>query len=141
MSREDARSYLALGDSYTIGEGVEGGGSVLRDLDLEALPLQQVGERVGEIRLILDDQDAGHDGSPFVGATSRAALGLLLFFCFLGLVRRLPLTSVFSGGSTTLSRTVNVEPRPGRDHSSTSPPCRCTACFTIDRPSPVPCAR
>ena len=25
MSREDARSYLALGDSYTIGEGVEGG--------------------------------------------------------------------------------------------------------------------
>lgn len=25
MSREDARSYLALGDSYSIGEGVEGG--------------------------------------------------------------------------------------------------------------------
>ena len=27
---------------------------------------------------------------------------------------------------------VKVEPRPGRDHSRTSPPWRCTACLTID---------
>ena len=112
-------------------KAVERRRAVLGDLDLVGLPAQQVGERVGEIRLVLDDQDAGHAVSPFVGTArgAGAAVGALLRALRLGV-------GWSAGGSVCGRRIVKVEPRPGRDHSRTSPPWRCTACLTIDSPRP-----
>ena len=111
--------------------------AVLGDRDLVALAVQQVRERLGEIGFVLDEQDAGHTRSPDRcgrrrgGRAAReagapAARSCLLRFCFLLATPRRPPRIGISG-----SRMVNVEPRPGRDQTRTSPPWFCAACFTM----------
>ena len=71
-------------------------------VDLVALPLQQVGERLAERGLVLDEQDAGHTRS-FSRRPGRP----------------------ISGAGVSGSRMVKVEPRPRRDQTRTSPPWFC----------------
>ena len=72
-SRHPGKHEIQQDDVGTaLTEGHERSGSVFGDLDLVGLPAQQVREGVGEIGLVLDDQDACHAGSPFVG-TARGA--------------------------------------------------------------------
>ena len=83
----------------------------------QAIPLDnwQVRERIGEVWLVFDKQHTGHER--------------LLLFC----------GGVAGPPSGILS--VKVDPRPGCDHTRTSPSCRCATCFTIASPSPVPPVR
>src|SRR5690606_4409488 len=96
-------------------------------------------------------QDTRHRGSPFTGdagATgevvgggaasagffSRAPAIAGLFFFLAAPASAwaafLRLRAGSAGGPPMRgSRIVKVEPRPGRDHSRTSPPWRCTACL------------
>src|SRR5690606_41828516 len=94
-------------------------GSVLADLDLETLSPEQVGQRLGEIGLVLYQQDPGHSLSPSraiaLGWSSLPACFLDFFFCFFFGVAG-------SGASMRGSRMVKVDPFPGRDHTRTSPP-------------------
>ena len=99
------------------GERLECCRAVFGDLDVKPLAAQEVGQRVGEIGLVLDDQDAGHSGSPFVRDRARTSLDF-----FLGFMRRLPFAGMPSGAAMAGRRTVKVDPRPGRDHTSISPP-------------------
>ena len=45
--------------------GHERVGAVLGDLDVVSLPAQQVGEGLGKVGLVFDEEDARHAGSPF----------------------------------------------------------------------------
>ena len=88
-------------------------GPVRGDRDLEALLAQQVGQRVGDGLLVLDDQHAGHAALLRNGCGQACARG---------------------GGS----RRVNVEPEPSTLQTLTSPPWLVATCLTMARPSPVP---
>src|SRR5690606_39991512 len=98
---------------------------------------EQVCEGIGEVRFVLDDKDAGHACSPFRALWVDAPAELFLVRLFLVFLAVLSGTGASMRGSTI----VKVDPRPGRDHTLTSPPCRCVACLTIDNPSPVPPVR
>ncbi len=74
------------------------GGTVLDDVHLVSLALEQEGERLAERRLVLDEHDACHVGSPMSVPASAGVCDA-------------------SG-----RRMVKVEPRPGRDQTRTSPP-------------------
>src|SRR5690606_22582486 len=105
-------------------ERLQRGGAVFGDLHLVAFPPQQVGQRVGEVGFVFDEKDAGHRST--TPLRSRAATAfcarffLDFFFFFLG-------GSSSTGAGVVGRRIVNVDPRAGRDHSRTSPPCRCVA--------------
>ena len=107
------------------------GGAGLGHGHLIALATQEVGQGVGVGLLVLDDEYAAHT---WVAS------------CGLGVARgTLTVSSVWRESASrrrprTMAgrRRVNVEPRPGSDHTETSPPWLAATCLTIARPSPVP---
>ena len=92
---------------------VDGGLAVGRDLDLELVALERVGQAADERRLVVDDEDAGAQLSPFNGSPSVAVASVM--------------------------RT--VVPTDCSDSSSISPPRVRTASRAIERPRPKPPSR
>ena len=98
-------------------------GPVLGDDDLEALPAQHVGQRVGEGLLVLHHQHAGHARSFSTASAAGAVDGGV---------------GAVAGGVGSGMRRVNVEPSPSSLHTVTAPPWLLATCLTMARPRPVP---
>src|SRR5690606_5968275 len=104
VEEHEVRCGPAVGD-----EGVR---AVVDGDDLVPVALQLVDERLAVGLLVLDQEDGGHgSGTAPVVSVGRS--------CGRG-----------DGGSASGSTRVKVEPAPGLDHSSTSPPWSAATCLT-----------
>src|SRR5690606_4943175 len=113
--------------AFELGHGLE---PVVGDPNFEPLAFQQVGQRVRERFLVLNDQYAGHRRPP---SRSEVEPSIVRSFIF-G-----PAGTLLVAGSSSArgSLMVNVDPWPGCDQSDTSPPWLASTCLTMLSPNPV----
>src|SRR5207249_4995542 len=98
-------------------------GAVLDDVDVVALDLEVVAQPVGEVGVVLDDEDPLHAVTP-ASAPAPSRSGAPSGACS---------ASGMSGSSIT-----KRAPRPGASSAHARPPCSPASSRTTERPIPVP---